>query len=66
MRTSLLMHLGFINIITGGMVGGHAIKLVGWGHDEATGELYWVCQNQWSEKMGHGRIRECGGRRDRP
>jgi len=36
---------GVYKHITGGMVGGHAIKLVGWGHDETTGELYWVCQN---------------------
>ena len=43
---------GVYKHITGGMVGGHAIKLVGWGHDETTGELYWVCQNQWSEKWG--------------
>ena len=38
--------------VAGEMVGGHAIKLIGWGHDEKDGSLFWVCQNQWSEKWG--------------
>lgn len=26
----------------GDIVGGHAMRIVGWGHDE-TGFLYWIC-----------------------
>lgn len=42
---------GVYHYTTGKMVGGHAIKLVGWGHEE-DGSLYWICQNQWSEEWG--------------
>ena len=35
----------------GDIAGGHAIRAVGWGHDE-NGELYWICQNQWTEDWG--------------
>jgi cathepsin B len=38
--------------VAGDMVGGHAIKMIGWGHDESDGSLFWVCQNQWSEAWG--------------
>lgn len=34
---------GVYKYTTGSPVGGHAIKLIGWGHEEETGELYWVC-----------------------
>lgn len=34
------------------MVGGHAIRAVGWGHDPEDGSLYWICQNQWSIYWG--------------
>ncbi len=44
--------------VAGEMVGGHAIKLIGWGHDEVEeggdGSLYWICQNQWSDVWGEG------------
>lgn len=33
------------------IVGGHAVKLIGWNHD-ANGRLYWVCQNQWGTEWG--------------
>ena len=36
---------GVYHHTAGGMMGGHAIKLIGWGHDEQDGSLYWVCQN---------------------
>lgn len=29
--------------VAGEMVGGHAIKMIGWGHDERDGSLFWVC-----------------------
>ena len=37
-----------------GEVGGHAVMVVGWGTDEATGLDYWLCQNSWSSKWGDG------------
>ena len=43
---------GIYHHVTGNMVGGHAIKLLGWGHDEEDGSLFWICQNQWSEQWG--------------
>jgi len=33
---------GVYKHITGGMMGGHAVKLIGWGTSDA-GEDYWVC-----------------------
>jgi len=35
-----------------GVAGGHAIKLVGWGHDAASGLDYWTCANSWGFFMG--------------
>jgi cathepsin B len=32
-------------------IGGHAMKMIGWGTDPVEG-LYWVLQNQWSEEWG--------------
>lgn len=34
---------GIYKYTTGNPVGGHAIKLIGWGHEAETGDLYWVC-----------------------
>jgi len=36
---------GIYRHVAGQMVGGHAIKMIGWGHSEEDGSLYWVCQN---------------------
>jgi hypothetical protein len=33
------------------MIGGHAMKLIGFGEDEDLG-LYWVLQNQWTTEWG--------------
>ena len=33
------------------IVGGHAVKLIGWDHD-SNGRLYWICQNQWGTSWG--------------
>lgn len=35
---------------SGNMLGGHAIKIVGWG--EENGTRYWLCANSWSEEWG--------------
>ena len=42
---------GIYEQVTGQLVGGHAVKLIGWGHDAEAGN-YWICQNQWSDKWG--------------
>jgi len=42
---------GIYEHTTGMAVGGHAIKMIGWGKDES-GHLFWICQNQWGEKWG--------------
>jgi cathepsin B len=34
---------GIYDKVVGQLVGGHAIRAVGWGHDEEDGSLYWIC-----------------------
>jgi cathepsin B len=34
---------------TGKSLGGHAIKMVGWGVDAATNTPYWICVNSWNK-----------------
>lgn len=48
-------------------MGGHAVKIIGWGKDEDTGEDYWLVVNSWNDSWGEKglfRIRrgvnECG------
>ena len=43
---------GVYEYTAGGLIGGHAIRAVGWGHDE-DGYLYWICQNQWTDQWGN-------------
>ena len=43
---------GIYHYTTGQQVGGHAMKLIGWGHDQDDGSLFWILQNQWGEKWG--------------
>ena len=50
---------------TGRNLGGHAIKMVGWGVDN--GVKYWTCVNSWNDSWGeNGQFRilrgsdECG------
>ena len=42
---------GVYEYTTGNMIGGHAMRIVGWGHDE-TEHLYWIAQNQWTNNWG--------------
>jgi C1A family cysteine protease len=30
--------------------GMHAVEMVGWGKDESSGHMYWVCRNSWGDK----------------
>jgi len=37
---------------TGAALGGHAIKVIGWGNDAGTD--YWLCVNSWNRTWGDG------------
>lgn len=55
-RTRVLMlnvAVGVYQHVTGEMLGGHAIKILGWG--EENGTPYWLAANSWNEDWGdHG------------
>jgi cathepsin B len=34
------------------LLGGHAVKIVGWGKDESDGTEYWIVANSWGPKWG--------------
>ncbi|XP_052170432.1 cathepsin B-like protease 2 [Diospyros lotus] len=42
---------GVYKHITGDVMGGHAVKLIGWGTSE-DGEDYWLLANQWNRSWG--------------
>jgi cathepsin B len=42
---------GIYRYAAGQEVGGHAMKLIGWGYDDQLG-LYWELQNQWTTDWG--------------
>lgn len=37
---------------TGASLGGHAIKIYGWGYDAVSGMNYWICMNSWNNTWG--------------
>eukprot|EP00596_Hydrurales_sp_CCMP1899_P000929 CAMPEP_0119034120 /NCGR_PEP_ID=MMETSP1177-20130426/1158_1 /TAXON_ID=2985 /ORGANISM="Ochromonas sp, Strain CCMP1899" /LENGTH=313 /DNA_ID=CAMNT_0006991361 /DNA_START=197 /DNA_END=1138 /DNA_ORIENTATION=- len=41
---------GVYHHVTGAFLGGHAVKLIGWGVDN--GVKYWICVNSWNELWG--------------
>lgn len=41
---------GIYQHIYGGVLGGHGVKLVGWGREN--GLNYWICANSWSSNWG--------------
>jgi cathepsin B len=44
---------GIYRHTAGDIVGGHAWRVVGWGHDEdGDGSMFWIAQNQWTEEWG--------------
>lgn len=46
---------GVYEHVSGGWIGGHSIRLVGWGHDvDNDDSLYWIGQNQWTYDWGIG------------
>jgi cathepsin B len=58
MMVGLMIYEDFMNYgsgiykhVAGDEMGGHAMKLLGYGHDEQEG-LYWELQNQWTEEWG--------------
>jgi cathepsin B len=36
--------------VTGKNLGGHAIKMIGWGVENGT--PYWLCMNSWNKSWG--------------
>ncbi|GMI67249.1 hypothetical protein like AT4G01610 [Hibiscus trionum] len=42
---------GVYKHVTGGVLGGHSVKLIGWGTSDE-GEDYWLLANQWNRSWG--------------
>lgn len=56
---------GIYQHVSGKYLGGHAVKMIGWG--EENGVKYWTCVNSWNDTWGEGGIfrilrgvNECG------
>jgi len=43
---------GVYQHVSGKYLGGHAIKMIGWGVDAATNTPYWICVNSWNNSWG--------------
>ena len=41
---------GVYRYTTGNLLGGHAVKIIGWGQD--SGIDYWICANSWGTTWG--------------
>lgn len=49
-------HSGVYKHVSGSLVGGHAIKILGWGEED--GVPYWLCANSWNTDWGdNGELR---------
>jgi cathepsin B len=42
---------GYYKPTTTNVIGGHAVKLIGWDHDP-NNNLVWLCQNSWGTSWG--------------
>lgn len=52
----LTVHPGVYQHVSGSAVGGHAIKILGWGEED--GVPYWLCANSWNTDWGdNGELR---------
>lgn len=54
---------GVYQHLSGDEVGGHAVKIIGWGNE--SGVDYWLCANSWSSSWGEDgffkiKVGECG------
>ena len=54
---------GIYHHTTGDFLGGHAVKIIGWGEDN--GVQYWIAANSWSTSWGENghfkiKIGDCG------
>jgi cathepsin B len=43
---------GIYQHVTGSTIGGHSIKILGWGVED--GVKYWICANSWNSEWGDG------------
>ncbi len=34
------------------LMGGHAVKIIGWDKDQNNGRNYWIIENTWNESWG--------------
>ena len=46
----MFLSSGVYRHTTGGMLGGHAIKIIGWGVEN--GDKYWLVANSWNPDWG--------------
>lgn len=44
--------LGVYQHVKGHALGGHAIRIIGWGVDESTKTPYWLVANSWNTDWG--------------
>ncbi|CAN0157426.1 unnamed protein product, partial [Laminaria digitata] len=58
---------GVYKNVTGSYMGGHAVKIIGWGTDSDSGEDFWLVANSWNPSWGEGGlfrilrgVNECG------
>lgn len=43
---------GVYESVGGGLLGGHAVRIIGWGTDEESKKPYWLIANSWNNKWG--------------
>ena len=52
---------GVYQHVSGALLGGHAVKLMGWGEEK--GVPYWLCANSWNTDWGdHGFFKNLRGK----